>query len=260
MHASLDPQSDAVVLRQPCEVAMQTVKYCGERKIAPLPLAASGLKFSDIGQGIHESRYHSDGLYWLTESVQRLRLGDCAANTAIQECKRLNRLAQIVPRRSKKSTLHVIGSLGFPACLTESRFYLPLIGHITNYDDSTVGHVANGPKSHRKSRAILAPHRQIRCRVAHVCVARFYELLFRPCISGAKTPRNQLIRAVHHEPLWEISEQMGNSTIRQSDDPEVIDGQSCIRRGNQRVAGNLGEYIFRCRRAAIHSNRTTHAT
>ena len=154
IHASLDPQSDAVVLRKPCEVAMRTVKYCGERKLAPFPLAASGLKFSDVGQGIQESRHQSDGLHLLTESVQRFRLGDCVANNVIQEYKRLNRLAQIVTRRSKKSTLHVIGSRGLPACLTESRFHLPLIGRIEIYDDSTVVHVASCQKTHRKFRAI----------------------------------------------------------------------------------------------------------
>ena len=117
------------------------------RHEAAFPLAASGLKLSEVGQGIQESRHHSDGLRWLTDSVQRLRLGDGAANNALQECQRLNRLAQIVTRRSKKSPRHVIGSLGFPACLTESRFHLPLIGPMMNYDDSTVVHVAHYQKT-----------------------------------------------------------------------------------------------------------------
>ena len=105
--------------------------------------------------------------------------------------------------------------------------------------------------------AIPRPHHQIRCRVAHVCVARLYDLLFRPDLYGAQTLRNQLIQALPNESLWDISEHIGNSTFRASDDPDVIDGQPCIRRGIQRAAGNLGEYIFRCRRTVIHSNRTT---
>lgn len=53
---------------------------------------------------------------------------------------------------------------------------------------------------------------------------------------------------------------MGNSTIRESDDPDVIDGHPCSRRGIQRAADTLGESIFRGRRAVIYSNRTTRAT
>lgn len=91
-------------------------------------------------------------------------------------------------------------------------------------------------------------------------MALLYELLFRPGTYGEKTLRNQLIQTLPNETIREISQKICNFTVRESNDPDVIDDKHCIRRGIQRAAGKLGGYTFHYRMTVMHSIWIARAT
>ena len=111
----IDRQPQSLAGGEAGEVAPQLLEQRRQLEVGELELDGAGLELADVEQRVEQPRHRVDGLLLLAQHLEAFRVADHAAQGAVQQPERLQRLAQVVARGGEEAALGEIGVLGFAA-------------------------------------------------------------------------------------------------------------------------------------------------